>query len=193
VPLGSLECEHRVMAAVLDALEFYGVELARSQHADRADLNRFVEFFGELADIAHHEKEEDILLPILFKHGLAWDHGALRHVREDHQQERYLMRVLAQAAAQEGTWSDEDRRHLAASIQGYLAFQRTHLRNEDAALYPAARRLPAPAQRELSERLSAFDARFGTDRYDALMQLAEELIVKYAAHERTRRAVAVTG
>jgi hemerythrin-like domain-containing protein len=177
--LATLEREHLLLSGTLDALERWNETLLRTDTADRDDLARFVRVIGELADLAHHEKEEDILLPLLTRCGFDWETGPIKHVRTEHQHERYLCRVIAQAASQEDEWSEEDRRHLIASIDAYVAFQRRHMKQEDIVLYPAVDRLSPEQQVELAAKLRAFDENFGILRYEELVREAEALTRKY--------------
>lgn len=182
-PLASLYREHRVIAATLDALAAYTLCLETGGEACIDDLRAFSQFFTELAELRHHVKEEDILLPQLVRHGFAWDTGPIEKVRSDHDQERYLMRVLQQAGEQELAWTEEDRRHAIASIRAFIEFQRTHMEKEEAILYPAVlERLSSSEQADLARRLDEFDARhFGSSQFERFERLALELSGRYRA------------
>jgi hemerythrin-like domain-containing protein len=162
-PFPSLVGEHALLTKCLNALEVLANRLESSQDARAqaelvADLGAFVSFLNDFGEMFHHVKEEDVLLPALAHAGFAWDSGPLAHVRKDHDQERYLVRVLEQAASQEGGWSREDRRHAVATVRAFIEFLREHLRKEDETLVPAvAAKLSAEQTTAIDDELTAFD------------------------------------
>lgn len=179
--LASLIGEHQVIARVVTALEVFVERMELQVPGGSADLQRFVDVFTELGDRIHHEKEENILLPLLSRHGFDWDSGALPAVRREHRQERYLIDVLAQASQYTSVWGREDLRHIAASARALAAFQRAHHRLENEILFPeVALRLDANAKSELQSALERFDRepRHEQARLTA-MDLAQELAVRY--------------
>src|SRR5688572_27435089 len=110
--IASLVREHEVMSSVVSALEVYVQRLERRDPVDPEDLARFAEIFEELGDCIHHEKEENILLPLLSRNGFEWNRGILAAVRSEHRQERYLTNVLFQTSQRAGTLNDEHRRYI---------------------------------------------------------------------------------
>jgi hemerythrin-like domain-containing protein len=100
-------------------------------------------------------------------------------VRRDHRQESYLIDVLRQAGERAGSWSDEDRRHIAASAQALVEFQRKHHALESSELFPLLpTRLDASGLQELQGALEKFDREHESLRAGALAH-AEELIGRY--------------
>jgi hemerythrin-like domain-containing protein len=180
-PLSNLAEEHRLIVRVLAALERYATRLEEAQGVQSGDLGQFAKFFTEFAELLHHVKEEDILIPALVRHGFDWDSGPLLHVREDHAQERYLVDVLRQAASQQGEISREDKRHLVASVRAFVEFQRKHVQNEDSLLFPAViERLSQDDLDQLDAKFADFDrVKFGQSGYATLMQLGEDLATRY--------------
>ena len=181
--LDSLMEEHALIRATLTALEVYADQLERSTGADRVDLKRFAAFFMDFAELWHHGKEEDVLLPALARAGLAWDDGMLALVREDHEQENYLIRVISQAASQEGVFEPEDLRHALAAIRDFAQHQRLHLEREEKSLYPeVARRLTGAAREDLAREFADLEhQRFGHLDYEHCRQDARALIQRYPA------------
>lgn len=181
-PLANLTSEHRLISQVVAALESYA-GLLETNEAPVEDLAAFSDFFSGFSELVHHEKEEDILLSEMVKHGFQWDVGSVDRTRKEHEQEKYLVRVLRQAARQEGGWGREDRRHALASIRALIEFQRNHIKNEDAILYPAAiERLSSEILAEIDRRLADFDEKkIGSEKLRTLSEVAQRLIEKYAA------------
>lgn len=189
-PLEALADEHRLIARALAALEAYAERLERDETTPVEDLARFAAFFTEFAELWHHVKEEDILLPALVRGGFDWDTGPISHVRKDHEHELYLVRVLRQAAAQESAWSPEDRRHALAAIRAFIEFQRAHMHKEETQLFPeATRRLEPSILSDVNRRIESFGAeRFKQGEYQKLRELAEALIAGYGAASTARDA-----
>ena len=102
-------------------------------------------------------------------------------MRSDHEQERYLLRVLAQAAVQEGGWEADGRRHVVATVRAYTRFLTTHLDKEESILFPAVDDALSPEQlAELDAALDAFDRdRFGRENAQKLEALSAELAAAY--------------
>jgi len=175
----SLIREHQVIARLADALELYAEHTKQGRPPDAADLGHFAAVFTDFAERIHHEKEENILLPMLARHGVRWDDGALPAVRREHRQETYLIDVLRQAGERAGSWNHEDRRHIAASAQALVEFQRKHHALESSALFPLLpTRLDATALAELQTALEKFDREHQSLRADTLAR-AEGLIGRY--------------
>ena len=181
-PLDSLTTEHRVIRMVMDALEVFCERLETNEPADLRDLERFATFFADFAEATHHVKEEDILLRAMVKKGFAWDQGPVARVRADHAQERYLVRVLKQAALQQSPWNEEARRHAIASIRALVDFQRRHMQREEDILYPAASQRLSPAELgEIDASLRHFDEAHASERdLDAHLETARAMSAKYA-------------
>jgi hemerythrin-like domain-containing protein len=139
-----LQSEHRVIRRALDALEVYVEAVERGEPVDRADLGRFVSFFRDFVDLCHCDKEEHVFLPLLVEHGLDWGDSALSSVFDDHKHERYLVRVLADAASQEKDFNLTTRQHVVRVARQFVAFQRAHIALEEDRLFPEARRRLEP-------------------------------------------------
>jgi hemerythrin-like domain-containing protein len=181
--LSSIARDHRLLARALDALEVLAERLEAEATPELiADLGQFIRFFMGFAEAGHHVKEEDVLHPFLARRGFAWDSGPLREIRADHDQERYFMRVLEQAAGQDAPWSREDRRHAVATVRAFAEFQRGHQDKENRVLLPRVKeQLTGADLVELEKLLVAFDEeRFGRDQTNEFVKLAEGLIQQYA-------------
>lgn len=173
--------EHAVVERVLNALEGYVERIAAGKPVEPADLRKFSIFFQEFVDLNHHEKEEDMLLPALDRAGLPWDNSPLQQVRQEHQQERYLVRSLDQAWPTAYEWTVEDLRHIESVARELLDFQRKHKRFEEEVLFVAARRvLSQELCDELAAKFQEFDLAFGRERYAGLVETANGLYERYA-------------
>lgn len=181
--LASLMREHQLLSTLTDSLACYARRLFETHEAnrERADLAAFTQVFSGFADELHHEKEEEILEPILSRHGLSWHDGLLADVRMEHERERYLIEVLGQAAECELAWTTEDRRSVAATALALVTFQREHMDKENRELFPeVSRRLSDTALSELQSWLERFDR---APRHVAqgaeLLRIADHLVSRY--------------
>jgi hemerythrin-like domain-containing protein len=178
--LNSLITEHQIISRVADALEAYAQRILGDGPVDPADLGHFADLFVDFAEGIHHDKEENILLPALSRHGSSWNSGVLKAVRRDHRQEAYLIDVLRQAGERAGSWSNEDRRHIVATALALVEFQRRHHALESAELFPLAlARLNERDLLELKEALAKFD-REHEPRRTASLRVAQWLIGRHA-------------
>jgi hemerythrin-like domain-containing protein len=191
-PLSSLIREHEAISRLIDALSGYAMHLERTEDGDgrgALDLAAFARVFREFADEVHHDKEENVLIPILARNGFAWEEGVLAEVRQEHEQERYLVDVLCQASERDSTWSLEERRTIAATARELAHFQRGHLTLENDELFPeVTRRLSGDVLEQLRAELTRFDS---YPRHRALsvelLSIAEGLVRRYAPHLPSRR------
>jgi hemerythrin-like domain-containing protein len=174
--------EHRLIAKVVDALEAFTAAGPVDCELGRHELLRLTTFFREFADLNHHEKEEEFLMPALTEAGVRWDQGVLLQIRKDHEFERYLLRTLQHAALQSGEWSVDDCRRISEISADFVGFMRTHMAREDRELLPIVReRLIGSVHEDLERKLRTFDAkREASGEAKHLGELGEELAARYA-------------
>jgi hemerythrin-like domain-containing protein len=155
--------------------------VAAGASIDRRELEIVVDYFREVGDMAHHDKEETLLVPALVRHHMDWFDGPLAELRKDHGQERYLTRSLRHAACKQSEWSDEDKRHFVAIGVAYSEFLRAHMGRENEIWFVAAARvLPESVQAELVESFQRFDRELVEFReFVATRERALTLLDKY--------------
>jgi hemerythrin-like domain-containing protein len=174
--------EHRLIAAVVDALEAFTLAQQVDCVHGRHELLRLTTFFREFADLIHHEKEEEFLMPALTEAGVRWDQGILLQIRKDHEFERYLLQTLHHAALQAEEWSPDDCRRVSEISADFVRFLRAHMAREDQELVPIVRaRLTGTVYDDVERKLQAFDAkRESSGEARNLNQLGEDLAARYA-------------
>jgi len=178
-PIEHLVEEHRMIGHVVDAFAKYVERIEKGLAPPRADLERFVRFFREFADLGHHDKEETLLLPALVQAGMDWDSGPLQRIRRDHDLERYLMRSLRHAALQSEDWSGDDRMHLLAIAQELIAFIRAHAECEETLVFPEAeRRLSATVSQRLASDFVRFDAERTKDGAAPMLRALGQALIR---------------
>jgi hemerythrin-like domain-containing protein len=151
----SLNEEHNLIMAVLDALEAYATRLEHGTPVDDHELLRFVVFLSDFADGWHHAKEEDVLLAAMTRHGFASDSGVLVHLRDQHVREREIFRKLKRAAAAAAVGSRTVR--FVDVAKELVAFERSHIRKETELFYPAAEReLSTERRGQLDKEMARF-------------------------------------
>jgi hemerythrin-like domain-containing protein len=157
-PFQYLGNEHHELSEMLDVLDAMVRVVDAGQWLDRHDLDALLDYFREVGDMSHHDKEETILVPALVRHHMDYYDGPLAELRDDHRQERYLTRALRHAARQQAEWSEEDKRHFVSIAAGYSEFFRQHMRKEsDRWFSEAADRLSEVEQDEIVFRFRKFD------------------------------------
>lgn len=176
----SLIREHKLIGRLADALEVYAQQTKHGPPPDALHLALFAAAFIDFAECIHHEKEENILLPMLARHGVRWHDGALASVRREHRQETYLIDVLRQAGERAASWHDEDRRHISAAAQALVDFQRHHHALETAQVFPLLGSSLQPKDlADLQQALETFDRRHEPQQA-AVLERMEVLIARYA-------------
>lgn len=192
--LMSLTDEHQMISELLGAFQTYAVRLRSGASVSPVDLARFSEVLHEVVDYRHHEKEEGILLPFLARNGFEWSTGLLAELRFEHGHLRYLIDVLAQAAAKDSVGSSREvRRQIAEAAAAFIDFKRRHIHKEEHVLLPAVlQRLSASALEQLGSELRQFDratgrgvtgassAGAGASASAAIFQQAAELVQRYS-------------
>ncbi|MGE5414979.1 MAG: hemerythrin domain-containing protein [Syntrophomonadaceae bacterium] len=178
----TLMSEHRVIERVIDGLVAFVEGTRRSGATDPQELSRFVHFIREFADACHHGKEEGILFAAMVEHGFPRQAGPIAVMLHEHDEGRAFVAVLAEKAAQQEPWSDEDRQTIADAAHGYAELLRAHIHKEDAILYPMAeQRLPPDALERVGEDCERFEqAQTGAGEHERLHALAEALVLRHA-------------
>lgn len=180
-PFDALRAEHLLIRRALLGLSALVERAVQGQDVIRRDLREFVTFFRDYVDLGHHDKEETILLPVLVDQGFDYNDGPLKTVVGQHQHERYLVRVLSDAANQSSDWDAEDLRHFISIARELDAFLTAHMELEDrSVLGPAERSLPPSAVVRLEQAFDSFEAARGSaeDRARFIARV-EQLVSRY--------------
>ena len=172
--------EHRLIEAVLAALDEFAVAVDRGDGYERDDLGKFVTFIREYADARHHAKEEEQLFTAMNDHGFPRDAGPVAVMLHEHDLGRGLVGKLAELATTE-TWPADAAARIREYGGGFARMLRAHIDKEDTILYPMAMRaLPAPVFEGVNARCDELDLqadeRGDTERLEAI---ADELIDRY--------------
>jgi hemerythrin-like domain-containing protein len=179
-PFDQLRDEHRLLARVLDAFEVF---LTREGHEAQqaADFATFAHFFRDVADRGHHEKEERVLDPYLIECGFDWESGPLARIREHHDSERKLIRILQQTANDGWPTRRADRQHAERAARDLIESQRAHIQLEDSLVFPIAdRKLGELDHQALATAMTEFESsRSDRDSVRETLLGAERLCARY--------------
>jgi len=145
-PIDVLLGEHRTILRVLDEVERECRRLEREAMLREAFWQDILRFSGEFDAGLHHQKEEQLLFPLLELNGLSSTTGPTAVLRDEHLRCQFWMRRIEQAVHQ------RDRNRLAAAASSYLDLVRSHILKENQILLPLARRLLSVEQRETLHR-----------------------------------------
>lgn len=177
--LFSLQQDHQLLLALTEALDGFSQAMQRAEDINADEVGAFAHAFRGFADYLHYEKEEQVLLPFLVRHGFDWDGELLERVRADHRQDRYLIDVLHHAAERDGSYSNEDRRRLQGTAATLANEQRRLSMQQEIELFPEiASGLDAEALAGLQAELSDFDQHHLSSA-TALRQLIRRLVDRY--------------
>jgi hemerythrin-like domain-containing protein len=175
-PTQILMAEHEVILQALDALQKRLDAMQEPTEADRAYLEKAVEFLRGFADTCHHGKEETLLFTRMGERGFPTQAGPIAVMLSEHQAGRAFIRGLAEAAARIGTDSkagDE----ICNNGYGYITLLRSHIAKENQVLFPMAdRTLSAEDQRDLQHAFERFETEeTGAGVHERMLGLLAEL------------------
>jgi hemerythrin-like domain-containing protein len=182
-----LMAEHRVIERAITALTAFARAVSNGAELPRSDLAGLVTFLQDFADAHHHGKEEDILFRAMTNHGMPVEGGPLAVMLSEHTEGRRLTRSLAELAAAEAAWDQEQRRRLLFAATGYARLLKQHIQKEDRVLYPmAVQMLPEDAWIHIEAEVSAFQAApENAERAAKLERMANDMAARYAGDEES--------
>jgi hemerythrin-like domain-containing protein len=139
--------EHRGFSAMLDVLDAVAGRLERGLDVPMPMLVDVLDFFESFTD-RHHDKEEEMLFPLLAKHGIGPDQTVVSVLISQHEAGRvYGMKMRNEAKRlQQGDPSAAGA--LAADARGYTELIREHIRIEDEYFYKLADQVLTEAEHE---------------------------------------------
>lgn len=175
----TLTDEHRLITRTMDALEAFIEPAENGAELDVFELNRFVVFLREFADLVHHDREENILFPAMGRLGYTKSGAPIAHIRDEHRREREILFEIRQAAVRARPLSSARRAHLVGLVRELIAFQRGHIKKENELLYPTVKK-------EFSGKTLDDVTRLLWSQEDAQMRLVEDSWLRALAEELIR-------
>ena len=156
--LVSLERDHRLLWGLTEALDAYVRALDGGRPLRRGDLRALASGLRLVADYRHFEKEEEVLVPLLVRHGFDYQLDIFEDGRREHDSLRYLIEMLHQSAERELNWSLDERQRISRVARQLIERQRRLSRRQEDRLFPqVVARLAPRALGQLTEKLCQFD------------------------------------
>jgi len=187
--LESLQRDHRVLNVLSEALDAYVEALESGRELWRGDLTDIVHGFRTLADHRHFEKEDEVLVPLLVRHGFDYQLDILDDARAEHDSLRYLIRVLEQAAERELRWTLHERLRIVGTARNLVERQRRLAAAQEIELFPeVVTRLRPAVLGQLTEQLWSFDeARMARGQVLDAAALHRSMVARYRANTPSAR------
>lgn len=181
-PLRTLKHDHRVIERALRALEGVCVRLQWGQQVPPEVLSQLVDFISEFADRYHHGKEETYLFPVLQRHRITRDGGALAVIEHEHRIESELTAEMHRAIDGYIDVDPEASQLFVEAARRYTEHLLGHIDKEDAILLRLADEiLDEEDKTSLMEGFGKAEAELGVGAYEKFERIASELEHSWAA------------
>jgi hemerythrin-like domain-containing protein len=135
--LNVLMDEHRGFSVMLDVLDAIAARLERGAGVPMPMLLDVLDFFENFTD-RHHDREEEMLFPLLAKHGIGPDQTVVSALMFQHEAGRMYGRKMRGELKRMKQRDPSAARALAADARGYTELIREHIRIEDEYFYKLA-------------------------------------------------------
>ena len=172
-----LRHEHEAIVRMLDVSGVVADRLAAGTKVEPEILAELLEFFHLFADRCHHEKEEELLFPLLERKGLLRAGGPIGVMLDEHTQGRAQMERMTAAAEGYCNGDAEAGRRWAGAMQRYSTLLRQHIDKENQILFVLADRLMSSA--EQAEMVAGFERaeveKMGAGTHERLHALMDQL------------------
>jgi hemerythrin-like domain-containing protein len=129
-----LKTEHEVIERVLNMLEQTVQQIRNEEPVPEGFGLWAITFFREFADQCHHEKEEELLFPLLEERGVPREGGPIGVMLNEHEIGRDCVRRMQQAVGQ----SPLDEESFTAAAVEYIELLRQHITKENQVLFQMA-------------------------------------------------------
>lgn len=149
-PGHELLAEHHVMEAVLAAMEVEAETMLTGGSLRPEFWADVVDFNGNFVHMCHRVKEEEHLIPVLFRTGLL-EARQEQAIREEHRSGKELTLALCEGVG-EADWEKVMR-----LVSIYVHILRPHMRREETGIFALAATLPEAAQQDLRRAFAAVD------------------------------------
>jgi hemerythrin-like domain-containing protein len=135
--LNVLMDEHRGFSQMLDVLDAIAGRLEHGVDVPMAMLVDVLDFFENFTD-RHHDKEEEMLFPLLAKHGIGPDQTVVSALMFQHEAGRVYGAKMRSELLRLQQGDATAAAALAADARGYTELIREHIRIEDDYFYKLA-------------------------------------------------------
>jgi hemerythrin-like domain-containing protein len=129
--------EHRGFSSMLDVLDAVADRLERGADVPIPMLEDVLDFFESFTD-RHHDKEEEMLFPLLAKHGIGPDQTVVSVLMSQHEAGRVYGKKMRNELKRLQQGDPSAAAALAADARAYTELIREHIRIEDEYFYKLA-------------------------------------------------------
>jgi hemerythrin-like domain-containing protein len=129
--------EHRGFSSMLDVLDAVADRLERGADVPMPMLVDVLDFFESFTD-RHHDKEEEMLFPLLAKHGIGPDQTVVSVLMSQHEAGRVYGKKMRNELKRLQQGDPSAAAALAADARAYTELIREHIRIEDEYFYKLA-------------------------------------------------------
>jgi hemerythrin-like domain-containing protein len=169
-PVDLLVAEHRIIQAVLDAMETESARLSAGRPLRHEFWHRVADFVENFADRCHHHNAEDVLFSHMLGRARSERVGAIVSMKHEHVEGRALKDCLCIAA------NGSDASALRKAAGTYSLLLRQHMAAEEHGLFVTARALASRrAERMRREFRRVEQETLGAGGYDRYLDLAKEI------------------
>ena len=172
-----LRHEHDAIVRMLDVSAVVADRLLGGRRVEPEILTQLLEFFRLFADRCHHEKEEELLFPLLERKGLLRAGGPIGVMLDEHTQGRAQMERMTAAAAAYRNGDPDAGRRWAEAMRRYSTLLRQHIDKENQILFVLADRLMSAG--EQAEMVAGFERaeieKMGAGTHERLHALMDQL------------------
>ena len=166
--------EHRIILRIVDVLVAIADESERKSQLNAADVAGILEILRVFGDEYHQGKEEAGLFPVFTAVCDRTEVEAVRHMILEHDDDRFLIGALEDAARESNTADFTLHARKLAEIQ------RMHVYKEDNILFKIVNKsLSVENDQQILAAFRTFDDRFKSPRHDRLLHRLEMLEWKY--------------
>ncbi len=138
-PTAELTHEHEVVLVVVAAMEREAARIRAGEQIDSDDVEKMILFTREFTDACHHNKEEQVLFPLL-NEKVPLAANPVKAMLAEHDQGRAYVRAIAEALPEAGTGDPFAALSVADGLEGYAGLLRAHVEKENKVLFPLAER-----------------------------------------------------
>lgn len=150
----SLRHEHRDIERMIRLMDTMGDRLQSGDDSIVPYLRKSIDFVRGFADGCHHEKEEQILFPMLEARGVPVKGGPIGVMLHEHDVGRKYIAGLVQGLDRYESGEKAAAGDIIENIRGYTNLLRAHIHKEDMVLFPMAEQvLSEPEKTDLHERM----------------------------------------
>jgi hemerythrin-like domain-containing protein len=163
--------EHKAVRVILNALVSMCDKLGSGERVEPAHFEKVIVFVRNMADRAHHMKEEDLLFEKMESAGVSREEMLADAITTEHDLSRGYIRGISDALMAYSMGDDSAGRVITENASKYVALLRDHIDKEEQVIFPLAdKHLSEDAKSELVEAFEKINLEVvGMDKLEEYM------------------------